>query len=383
MSKKKRAKVSAKQKTPTENPSRSTGRKPIVEPTNDWRWKELADAHPHRQELNASAIYALPPPLIKAIRKELPDFFDEDDMRFEQDLVRLGGGGFFHRRPIVYPLLPDPKLSETEASRWQELSERTERSGREIEQMLLREKEADGWSVTQIDSYAQDERAFNERLEERQWGYIGWLVTDARFRRTRDQLRTRWATTIENRGRFPEIPRSWLGERPPAVPESERELYDDFHSFYRNWGLDRLVTWELPIPMTAGLNQSSLYFSPSVTDAGCMMFVPWYLFRDRDLKLREVAEHQREFHAPKHLQDWLSGKPQKWGFDRFAKMLQLYMYLELALKSRYSERLRGCTEPLQYALGGFLYQEERTSSTGFTGFENVKKIRQEMNRRLR
>src|SRR6185437_2526992 len=103
-----------------------------------------------------------------------------------------------------------------------------------------------GWSGEQIEQYSEQERAFEARIEERQWGYIGWLVTDAGFRQAREALRERWGGEIEKRGSFPQISMSWFGERPPAIEESERELDMDFRAFYRSWGLDQLVTWELP-----------------------------------------------------------------------------------------------------------------------------------------
>lgn len=350
--------------------------------TVDWRWAELSSAYPDHPSLKPPTIYALPPELIDALQESPQKYFSEDEERFERALARLGGGGFFHKRPILHPLLSEAQLDEAEASRLQELQERQQRSARQIGQMLYDEMRRDGRSDEQIENYAENEREFNQRTEERQWGYLGWLVTDAGFRQARDALRERWDERIAQRGSFPEIPMSWFGERPPESGENERELHMDFRAFYRAWGLDRLVTWELPTPMRTELNQPSLYFSPDVGEAGFMVFVPWYLFRDKDVKLRELAEHKLAFHAPHHLKEWLSGEPKRFGFERFAKMLEIYVYLELALRSRYGDRLIGKTDEMDHAFGSFLYGRGSQNWSGCVGADNVKKIRQKMKQRL-
>ena len=319
--------------------------------------------------------------MIGALQKSQQKFFSADEERFERNLAKLGGGGFFLKRPISYPLLPEAQLNETEASRLQKLQESQQRSARQIGQKLVDQMRQRGWSDQEIRRYSKKEQAIKTLIEKRQWGYIGGLVTDAGFRQDRDALRERWGKRIAQRGSFPQIPMSWSGERPPEIEKSERKLHAEFQAFYGAWGLDRLVTWELPMPMRTELNQPSLYFSPDVGEAGFMVFVPWYLFRDNDLKLRELAQHKLAFHAPHHLNEWLSGEPRQFGFDRFAKMLEIYVYLELALRSRYGDRLK--TEEMDHAFGSFLYGQGRQNWSGRVGVDNVKKIRQKMNQRLR
>ena len=380
MSKKPKREGAAKQDAP-ERDSPHTAQGAAAGEVLDWRWAELLSSHPGHPALDAPAIYALPPELIDALQKPHQKFFSADEECFERDLARLGGG-FFLKRPIVHPLLPDAKLNEAETFRLQEHQKRQQRSTEQIDQMLADEMRKAGWSDQEIRDHCENEQAIKTRIEERQWGYLGWLVTDAGFRQVRDALCERWGEQIVRRGGFPQIRMSWFGERPPEIEESERELHMDFHAFYRAWGLDRLVTWELPEPMRAELSQPSLYFSPDVGEAGFMVFVPWYLFRDKDLKLREIAEHKRDIHAPHHLNEWLSGKPKRFGFDRFAKMLEIYVYLELALRNRYGDRLRGKTDEMDHAFGSFLYGQGSQNWSGRVGADNVKKIRQKMKQRL-
>ncbi|MEK6237960.1 MAG: hypothetical protein N2C14_24880, partial [Planctomycetales bacterium] len=201
----------------------------------------------------------------------------------------------------------------------------------------------------------------------------GWLVTDDCFRRECASFCHRWRTEIERRG-LPALPFSFLGER-PSVAEEDREFYSECQQFHCRWGLDGLVTWDLPRPMRAELTDPALYPLSSVSSAGVTLFVPWHLLRDRSLDLHQLADHRRVLDAPKHLTSWLDKESKDWGHERFATMLRLYVYLDLALKRRYGDRLKGRTGKIDEALTLYLFGRN-------ADVDSVRKIRLFMRSRL-
>lgn len=64
-------------------------------------------------------------------------------------------------------------------------------------------------------------------------------------------------------------------------------------------------------------------------------------------------------------------------------MLQLYVYFELGLKSRYADKLFGKTKAIDRALGQFFKQLDPDSDGGISVGDAVKKTREEMSRRLK
>jgi hypothetical protein len=174
-----------------------------------------------------------------------------------------------------------------------------------------------------------------------------------------------------------------MGERPPEIPKSEREFYNDYLHFYQRWGLDTLATWDLPIPMRPELATPSLYPLSHVGEAGVVMFVPWYLLRDKDITLRDIAEHRRLLNAPNAVTPWLDSVPKNWGHDRNRLMLELYIYVELCLKRRYPDRVHRKFERLDLALSRFLVKRKAKYSDSDSKTETVRRVRFEIQRRLK
>jgi hypothetical protein len=129
------------------------------------------------------------------------------------------------------------------------------------------------------------------------------------------------------------------------------------------------------------MGDPSFYDLRRVHEAGLTLFLPWYLSREKDLKLREVCEQQAILMRPSHLAGWLE-RTKHFGHERSAVMLNLYVYLELALKARYGDRIRGNTQALDYALGHFLVACSLGGDVDLSSEESIRKIRQEMQRRL-
>jgi hypothetical protein len=60
-------------------------------------WLRFAKIHKGNPILDSETIYALPRKLIGAILAQIPDFFSPKERKFELDLARLSGLGFFLR----------------------------------------------------------------------------------------------------------------------------------------------------------------------------------------------------------------------------------------------------------------------------------------------
>jgi hypothetical protein len=119
-----------------------------------------------------------------------------------------------------------------------------------------------------------------------------------------------------------------------------------------------------------------------IEEAGLHIFVPNYLLRDRNLSVYEIAELQNGPADIAHLDGWLEDRLNHWGYERYAQMLDLYVYLELALKRRYGQRLKGKTGKLDEAFTRF-WLEPKNDLQVHARIESTAKTRQELQRRLK
>ena len=119
-----------------------------------------------------------------------------------------------------------------------------------------------------------------------------------------------------------------------------------------------------------------------IEEAGLHIFVPNYLLRDRNLSIYEIAELQNGPTNIAHLDGWLEHRSAHWGYERYAQMLDLYVYLELAIRRRYGERLKGQIGRLDEAFTGF-WLESKDGIQVLARKESTAKTRQELQRRLK
>jgi hypothetical protein len=348
-----------------------------LSPEPDSAWIEFAKAHPQHPSLKDDCIYAIPRRLLEAIRKEAPKFFSPEETQFERDLADAAGVGFFLKRRIQYELLetgkPQPKATE-----W---DERLSMVTAGMKGMLVEEMRENGASDAEIEGYWKLERQMRTRLKERQAGYAGWLVTEPAFRQDCTFVRKHLRRRLERLGGFPCFPMSFFGESPGYPAKRDRPFYDAYMGFYRDWSLHTMATWELPVPMRPEMGDPSFYDLRRVHESGMTLFLPWYLSREKDLKVREVCEQKAILMRPSHLAGWLE-RTKHFGHDRYAVMLNLYVYLERALKARYGDRIRGNTKAFDCALGRFLVWGSPGGDVDLSSEESIRKIRQEMQKRL-
>jgi hypothetical protein len=170
-----------------------------------------------------------------------------------------------------------------------------------------------------------------------------------------------------------------MGEA-PNVPKEQIEFFWNFMEFYETWGLNTMMTWDLPVPMRPQWTSASGYHLPQISDsAGLVVFIPWHLLRHKDLKIEDIVERKKVTSSPPEIREWLEGKPKNWGTDRFAMMLRIYIYLELALKRRYPEKIKGNQGMLDVAFSRFLSKDLDGQATGRG---TIEKTRLMMTKRL-
>ena len=336
---------------------------------------KLREKYPHHSPLWDESIYALPSGLITAIEKEL-SIFTKEDAQFEVDLAQAGGGGFFLGQPFGYLSMSNEPVEELD----KELEVRYESAVASIKQMLTEDRLSAGFDADAIESAMRPDAKTDQKVLERREGYTGWLVTSAGFRSQRDAIRKECGSEIERLGWFPPFFPSAMGEV-PNVPDEHAKLYWKFMEFYQTWGLTRMITWDLPVPLQPQWTATGRYYLPQAGGrAGIVVFVPWHLLRHRDFKLSDIADRRLAIESPPEIREWIEGKPKNWGPDRYATMLRIYVYLELALKRRYVDKIRGNQGRLDVAFARFL-------SEGFddeaTGLATIEKVRREMVSRLR
>jgi hypothetical protein len=346
------------------------------------RWLRLKRRFPNHPAIQAESLYVLPPDLISAIDKQLPKLLNPADIEFELELAQLEDVGFFRQRSITCPILPwGGRLGVGDPS----LQRRIERSSAAIDQMLRDEWSAAGCNDLQVEHIVQQRAEIRRQIKLRQQGYLGWLVTDGRFRGELNRLRHAWDQQHKRSAILPSLPLELFGQRrtrpAPEVADSE---HDSIKLLWK-WGLQGFGSWDLPLPLSPALTGSNLYSLTDQEAAGTVLFVPWYFLVNRDMGLEEIIDQHRLEHPQPHLQSWIRGRESKrFGVMRFALMLKLYVWIELVLRRRYAERLEGQLGRVDRAIAHYLCSDQERHRLGRIEklAENVRRVRLQMNKRL-
>jgi hypothetical protein len=325
-------------------------------------WQTLAAKYPGRPALAEEAVYALPSALIELIYRKVPGVLTADDAEFERDLTEASPSGFFRGHPIDYAPLGFALPSIGEAD------EKVRESTARIRQMLVDDalnRGAPRSLVEEIFSATAQER---EIVRETSWGYAGWLATNSEFRRELQALRSQQGDATHDVD-LPSMPFTFAGRSHDARPD---EFYKLWLPFFQRWGIDKMATWDLPVPLRPELSTPSLYDMAQAGPAGVVVFMPWHLLRLRSFDIYAMADRAQLFRLPSGVAPWLNPREKHWGVKRYHAMLQMLVYLELGLKRRYGERLHRTTKKLDDALSRFLGLD----------VDSVRKVRQRMAKRL-
>jgi hypothetical protein len=319
-------------------------------------WAKFAKRHKGNPSLQLDPLYALPPRLIDVIAGKsegprvdrtgvAPGLWTEQEVAFERDLAQTAGGGFFCRQPFDCLLLSppaDPRVAQAEG---------------EIQTMLAENLEDEGVHPARAKAILDDDASYREMAGLRAAAYAGWLVTSKQFREERDALRERWGEHVQQERRFPALRLSFLGGLVVLREQQGGEAYAHFALFYRRWGLETFLTWDLPLPMRPALHGAGLPHTAGLSEAGVHVFLPWYLLRDGRFQLKELARHLQDLRNPEHLAGWLetaTASRGELGDTRLCNLLVLYRYQKLAIAARYAGRAGWGVETQDVAFGKLL-----------------------------
>jgi hypothetical protein len=347
--------------------------KRLADPT----WLQFSQRHRGNVFLKLDPLYALQEDAIAQIEQSIPDFFTETQAHFERDLARTTVNGFFLGRPIgggekVQPAtkISAPfavprtqynhspaylaKLRRREKLSLRQMLERMERPTdlademlerlapplkpewynharsepyRELSDFLSEIQESGVQSATERDVAWSQARTERRALRRRQEAYAGWLVANPLFRRELHTLRSTWQSEITESGEFPSTVRRADRRKPKATASRVSRLESEFFAFYCRWGLEGLLTWELPLPVNPQVGISPGYWTLRAEEAGISIFVPWYALRGGIYDLQHAAKRIVSLSAPSHLQDWLLLKGKGKDAEAGEKALQRTFWL--------------------------------------------------------
>jgi hypothetical protein len=364
--------------------------------------------------------------VIAQVEQSVPNFFTETQANFERDLSSTTVNGFFLGQPIggeenVQPTTkPAPfavagtqydhspaylaKMRRREKLTLGQIIERMGRPPdlademlerlapalkpewynharsepyRELSDFLSEIQESGVQSPTQRAVAWSQARTERRALRRRQEAYSGWLVTNPLFRRERHALRSTWKSEIADSGEFPSTVRRAYRRKTKARAPRVSRLESEFFAFYCRWGLEGMLTWELPLPVDPQVGLSPGYWTLRAEEAGISIFVPWYALRGGIYDLQHAAKRIVSLSAPCHLQDWLLLKDKAKDADAGERALQrtfwLYRCFFLVLAERYPTECKRHVQKVDEAMGAVMDR----------GADLVKKLRQQLAKNLR
>jgi hypothetical protein len=390
-------------------------------------WLQFSQRHRGDAFLKLDPLYALQEDVIAQIEQSIPNFFTETQANFERDLARTTAHGFFLGRPIggdekempptkksnafTVPEKPHhhsqaflAKLRRREKLRLEQIFERLKQppdlademlerlapplkpewynhagfeSYRKLSDFLSEIQKSGVQSATERKVAWSQARTERRALRRRQEAYAGWLVGNPLFRRELHTLRSTWKSEINDSGEFPSTVRRADRRGTKAAAPRVSRLESEFFAFYCRWGLEGLLTWELPLPVNPQVGISPGYWTLGAEEAGISIFVPWYALRGGLYDLQHAAKRIMSLSAPSHLQDWLLLKGKAKDADAGEKALQrtfwLYRCFFLVLAQRYPTECKRHVQKVDEAMGAVMDR----------GADLVKKLRQQLARNLR
>jgi len=329
-------------------------------------WEEFRSRHPGHRMLQFDPLYSLPVALIDAINKGKA-FFSADDEKFERDLAASAGFGFFKGLRYGHAAKDDELVDRSPGRRQRSTADEID----EIINSLLRQS---GLREGEIREYAESERTFRMRIDERQCSYVGWLVTNPDFQHDLKMLRQKWESSTPDVLRMPRLKVQWLvrddGETGPA------EFRNDCRDFYLKWGLETLVNWDWPFAMEPDFGSRIRESASEFANAGLVVVIPWYLLRGGKVDMNVLVNQRRFADTPERLRPYVvsqgGGRQGDIGDQRFQRMRFLYRWLELTLKRRYANECNRQLRRLDEAFAAVLKCDG----------ESVRKLRLDMQRRV-
>jgi len=221
----------------------------------------------------------------------------------------------------------------------------------------------------------QTESEFNEQ----RLAFLGWLHCNSLFTSEKDQLIDVWKKDGANP--------AYLGGRNllteiDALPAQakyswrlNREMADQFLSFYRRWDLDGFATWDLPIQQQPNLGgpaelgeRMELNGNPAIQLPSSMKF-PTTLHAQHFLNQTPV-DHLKEW------RDILENKRTK----QYAEAFVIYFYQEVVLRNVLGDRLHRCQKAIDELLAIAFKSQSPLASLHKIQAESISDLRQKFSR---
>jgi hypothetical protein len=331
-------------------------------------WLAFKNRHAGHPFLNAVTVYALTTEIIDAIKMHVPRLFTRRDEQFERELVGITPFCFFHKNQLGGYLSKEkePKTGLT-------YEERDRQVAASLREMMFDEMLQAGVSSHEITEHFSAAARTKKIILDRKSAYTAWLVTNAEYRSEVSQLRHDWEPLVEKLGCFPHYPR-FLDMNDACGYHFEQPFLQACLNLYRRWGLDRLATWDWPIPMEPDFNIRRIQTLDELAETGMSLFLPWYLLRGEKLSLQAIARSIRLYSAADHLRTWLAfdKRRSRDGEIRYRATLFLYQYFVLALRARYAASPEFNLEKIDVAFARLLKRSA----------DSVKKLRLKLQKAL-
>ncbi|AMV17427.1 hypothetical protein [Planctomyces sp. SH-PL14] len=343
------------------------------------QWQKLNDEFAGDPRLAIDPLFALPKELLTAIEAHCPGLLPPSDFRFERRLRELSATGFYRQQTVFSDVL--------DGHDWGTNEYELEAVG-DWQQRVLADQDRDFREVLSTDAFTEAlaaqryaiRHSIESRVRERLLGYSGWLVTHPEYWREVILFQLAHYAVMPEYGEC--SPQFAVGakfqgrRRNKNVERAKAEL----QALFDRWCLSGCCTFHVPEPTRAGMMVGDTIQSPGIRSDGITLFLPWPLLADRSFTVAELFEFHRKKTDLRHLDEWF-GKSSKLSYIRYGRMLQLYVYLHLALKQRYRDRLRGSMDDVEVAFAAFWEPTEKSKSALSKGAESVRKLRQALNRR--
>lgn len=321
-----------------------------VEPSLGELWDEYMAQSADSSDQSQSVLYGLPRPLVSAIAEETSEFFDSEAYSFECRLSRVlepyRSIGLDRACLIHCPLFEAQSTAPISKELFESLN--WSHVGIEFESLNAELEETDS-------NAGQIRRQLN--------AYIGWLITNPSFIREVEQFREQ---VSDGQLQY----------------TSEDELIAQtrltkFQEFCARWQIDGFYCWDLPCPPSTNFGGPELPKWMQSCAEPVTLQIPSVVRLPSRFPVEKLVKQAADSLTGSHLTEWqriVNRSTRKLGVRRFADILHVHFFRNIALASRYSSRFHGNVEALDRAFGKFL---------GGRSAECVKELRLEIERRLK
>ena len=362
---------------------------PPLPATLQARLDDLNTRYRHDSRLTDGTVYSLPPSFVQLLSSSRFELLTREEAEFERRLRSACGTGLRHGSPFATIVLDQPVSDEEDFPRqlWASpVVDDTDLLDATMDGRLAAQRHGEGSRQAQAVNAIQTEVETHIRYLMR--GYVAWLIHNATFRDELWRLKNAW-----KKGPSWEMPTSnadvldphgWRGRGGPEAAQW-RDQAVLASQFLRRWSLARLETWDLPVPVAADTLMTRTPAIPSLgatqpfdrlnDPAGMSLFLPWWLFVDRDFSISRF----KEYHAARldltRFQSWLEPKKKNgFGFARYEMLLDVHVYLNLALRVRYPEMVSGNIGRLDQAFARWMGRRSSRRADAITA-DSIKRIR--------